>query len=404
MKNFNVTSMLVMLMFMCITSMQAQSITPSKKYITKELNNVSNFSSIRVLGSPDVEYRQSSDSKTTVSIYGSDNLVDLLEVSTVNGVLQVNIKKGVKILSGERRLKVIASSPSLDDVDIKGSADVYLKGTLKGADLNLNITGSGDIEAENLQYTNLSAFIKGSGDIDVKNVKATTVKTIVSGSGDVKMKGSTQTAMLTVNGSGDISADKLTATNVVATVSGSGDISCYASKQLDAKASGSGDIEYKGIPSYGWGARCRRICTWGYFKDLRSGKKFYVFNSHTDHEATEARRQSSFMLLEQVRKIAKGRPTFCTGDFNATPDEEPVQLLLKDSLLLDSYKCTLTPPKGPSGSFYAYDKTGKTAKRIDFIFVTPKIKILSYHTIDDDIKYNKYSSDHFPVMVEALLK
>lgn len=94
-----------------------------------------------------------------------------MEVSTVNGVLQVNIKKGVKILSGERRLKVIASSPSLDDVDIKGSADVYLKGTLKGADLNLNITGSGDIEAENLQYTNLSAFIKGSGDIDVKNVK-----------------------------------------------------------------------------------------------------------------------------------------------------------------------------------------------------------------------------------------
>ena len=158
------------------------------------------------------------------------------------------------------------------------------------------------------------------------------------------------------------------------------------------------------IPSYGWGARCRRICTWGYFKDLRTGKKFYVFNSHTDHEATEARRQSSFMLLEQVRKIAKGRPTFCTGDFNATPDEEPIQLLLKDSLLQDSYECTLTPPKGPSGSFYAYDKTGKTAKRIDFIFVTPKIKILSYHTIDDDIKYNKYSSDHFPVMVEALLK
>ena len=56
---------------------------------------------------------------------------------------------------------------------------------LKGVDLTLNITGSGDIEAENLQYTNLSAYIKGSGDIDVKNVKGTTVKTIVSGSGDV---------------------------------------------------------------------------------------------------------------------------------------------------------------------------------------------------------------------------
>ena len=143
MRNSKVTSMLVVLMFLLVTGIQAQTVTPSKKYITKELNNVSNFSSIRVLGSPDVEYRQSNGSKTTVSIYGSDNLVDLLEVSTVNGVLQVNIKKGVKILSGERRLKVIASSPSLNQVDIK---DVYLKGTIKGNDLNLNITGSGDIE------------------------------------------------------------------------------------------------------------------------------------------------------------------------------------------------------------------------------------------------------------------
>ena len=33
----------------------------------------------QVLGSPDVEYRQSNGSKTTVSIYGSDTLVDLLE-------------------------------------------------------------------------------------------------------------------------------------------------------------------------------------------------------------------------------------------------------------------------------------------------------------------------------------
>ena len=249
MKSLKVTSMLAVLMFLFITGMQAQTVTPSKKYITKELNNVSNFSSIKVLGSTDVEYRQSSGSKTEISIYGSDNLVDLLEVSTANGVLQVNIKKGVKILSGERRLKVIASSPSLDEVDIKGSADVYLKGTIKGADLTLNITGSGDIEAENLQYANIFALVKGSGDIDLKNVKATTVLSEVNGSGDINMKGSAQKATLTVNGSGDISAEKLAATNVVATVAGSGDIVCYASRQLDARVSGSGDIEYKGSPS-----------------------------------------------------------------------------------------------------------------------------------------------------------
>lgn len=144
---------------------------------------------------------------------------------------------------------MIASSPSLNQVDIKGSADVYLKGTIKGNDLNLNITGSGDIEAENLQYTNVYAWVKGSGDIDLKNVKATIVMSEVNGSGDINMKGSAQKAALTVNGSGDIDAEKLAATNVVATVAGSGDIVCYAAGQLDAKVSGSGDIEYKGSPS-----------------------------------------------------------------------------------------------------------------------------------------------------------
>ena len=49
MRNSKVTSMLVVLMFLLVTGIQAQTVTPSKKYITKELNNVSNFSSIRVL-------------------------------------------------------------------------------------------------------------------------------------------------------------------------------------------------------------------------------------------------------------------------------------------------------------------------------------------------------------------
>lgn len=249
MRKLKVTSMLAVFAFLFIAGMQAQTITPSKKYVTREANGIKNFNTIKVMGSPDVEYRQSKEAYSKVSIYGSDNLVDLLEVSTVDGVLQVNFKKGIKILSGERRLKVIASSPSLNLVEIKGSADVYLKGTVKGDDLKLNVVGSGDIEAENLRYATISTVVKGSGDIELKSVKATIVEAIVNGSGDIDIKGSAQRATLTVNGSGDISADKLVTSKVVATVAGSGDLTCYASKQLDAKVSGSGDIEYKGSPS-----------------------------------------------------------------------------------------------------------------------------------------------------------
>ncbi len=249
MKNAKVFSMLVMFLFLFVAGIQAQTVIPSKKYITKEVKNVSEFHSIEVLGSPDVEYRQSKDSKTAVSIYSSDNLVDLVEVSTVDGVLLVNIKHGVNIRGDVRRLVVIASSPSLKQVDIKGSSDVFLKGIIKGESLQLNVKGSGDIDADNLEFTHVFASIKGSGDIDLKNVKATNVNMQVNGSGDVNVKGSALQATLTVRGSGDIVADKLLATHTIATIAGSGDIDCYASQQLDAKVQGSGDIDYKGHPS-----------------------------------------------------------------------------------------------------------------------------------------------------------
>lgn len=249
MKNLKNVSVWMIWMLLSVTGVKAQTVIPSKKYITQEVKNAGNFSAIKVLGSPDVEYRQSNNSKVAVFIYGSDNLVELLEVNTVNGVLQVNIKKGVNIHGGERRLKVIASSPSLTQVDIQGSSDVSLKGTIKGTNIGLNVMGSGDIDAENLNYTDISVAVKGSGDIVLKNMKVDNVNAEIAGSGDIEMKGTAQHAILTVNGSGDISAGNLVTTNVIATVLGSGDIECYASKQLSARVGGSGDIEYRGNPA-----------------------------------------------------------------------------------------------------------------------------------------------------------
>lgn len=249
MKNLYITLALLIVACACQTVLQTQSITPSKKYITKELPRTGEFHAISVSGSPDVEYRQSNDASSAISISGPDNLVDLLEVAVENGTLQVNFKKNIRITGGEYRLKVIASSPSLREVNLKGSADIYLQGDLKGTDLKLDITGSGDIEAENLQYDNITMLIKGSGDIDAKEIKTATLKASISGSGDIDLKGAAQKATLSVSGSGDISADRLTASHVTASISGSGDISCHASDHLDAKITGSGNIRYKGNPA-----------------------------------------------------------------------------------------------------------------------------------------------------------
>lgn len=238
----------MVLALLLVTGLQAQTVTPSKKYVTRELGEVKDFNSIMVVGSPDVEYRQGSG-KASVSIHGSDNLVGLVEVSSVNGVLRVNYKKGVKIMKGERRLKVVVTSSSLVAVDVEGSADIDLKGTVRGEGLKLSVIGSGDIIAEALEVKNIEAIVKGSGDIELKKVKADAVRARVDGMGDIDIRGVTRQATLLVNGSGDISAYELVAKQVESTVAGSGDIECHATERLDMHVSGSGDIEYKGKPT-----------------------------------------------------------------------------------------------------------------------------------------------------------
>lgn len=155
------------------------------------------------------------------------------------------------------------------------------------------------------------------------------------------------------------------------------------------------------IPSKGWDATCcNRICSWGKFKDKKSGKIFFVFNSHYDHQGREARHNSSLMLLERIQQIAGNHPVFATGDFNATPDDEPIQTIYDSAVLNDSYLVTQQPPYGTEGTFSAYKLDAPMKNRIDYIWVTPGITVKKYGVLND-MQYGRFPSDHFPVVIEA---
>lgn len=157
------------------------------------------------------------------------------------------------------------------------------------------------------------------------------------------------------------------------------------------------------IPSKGWDATCcNRICSWGKFKDKNSRKVFFIFNSHYDHEGREARRNSSLMLLERIEKIAGKHPVFATGDFNANPKSEPIQTLLNSGTLNDSYLVTQQPPYGTVGTFSAFKLDAPMKSRIDYIWVTPGIAVKRYGVLND-MHYGRFPSDHFPVVIDAVL-
>ncbi|MDR1747197.1 MAG: endonuclease/exonuclease/phosphatase family protein [Tannerella sp.] len=155
------------------------------------------------------------------------------------------------------------------------------------------------------------------------------------------------------------------------------------------------------VPGKGWDATCcNRICSWGKFHDKPSGKVFYFFNSHFDHQGKVARRESSKLLLSRIKSIAAGFPVFVTGDFNARPDDEPIQIIVTDGFLKDSYVLTETKPYGTTGTFQGFRPDAQPRNRIDYIFVTDGIRILKYGVLTDR-PYGRYPSDHYPVMVVA---
>lgn len=157
------------------------------------------------------------------------------------------------------------------------------------------------------------------------------------------------------------------------------------------------------VPGKGWDATCcNRICSWAKFKDKSSGKKFFVFNSHYDHQGKVARKNSSLLLLEKIDLIAGDNPTFVTGDFNATPDDEPIQTIYNAGKLNDSYLVTEEPPYGTVGTFNAYNLNNPMKSRIDYIWVTQGITVKKYGVLNE-LPYGKFPSDHFPVMIHAIM-
>jgi len=156
------------------------------------------------------------------------------------------------------------------------------------------------------------------------------------------------------------------------------------------------------VPGKGWDATCcNRICSWAKFKDIKSGKEFFVFNSHYDHEGKVARKNSSLLLLKMIEQIAGDSPVFATGDFNATPDDEPIQTIYNAGKLSDSYLVTQEPPYGTEGTFNAFKPDAPMKSRIDYIWVTPQITVKKYGVLND-MQYGRFPSDHFPVVIEVI--
>lgn len=148
------------------------------------------------------------------------------------------------------------------------------------------------------------------------------------------------------------------------------------------------------LVSVGWDAALPRICTYGRFRDKSTGKSFLVFNTHLDHIGQEARKKSVSLILAKIDSLnMEGLPVILMGDMNATPESEPLQVLLGRFGGASAMDLA-------TGTFNGFNPSSGGSIRIDYIFACSGF-IIGNTTIIRELTDGRFPSDHFPVVANV---
>ena len=147
-----------------------------------------------------------------------------------------------------------------------------------------------------------------------------------------------------------------------------------------------------------------RICTWALLHDLETEETILFSNTHLQNgyqeEYGEVRYQQADILLRRLRKgnnYLTEYPGFLTGDFNGVPEEHFYSHVT--SIYNDSKKTAI---HDHSKVDYSYHDYGRVQYLLDYCFHSPKnVTILDYQILDK--QYNGYVSDHYGILVTAIV-
>ena len=151
------------------------------------------------------------------------------------------------------------------------------------------------------------------------------------------------------------------------------------------------------IPSKGWDAALNRVCTYGLFKNNKTKKLVWVFNTHFDHMGKLARLESAKLIIKKIHELnTKNYPVIVSGDFNSKPEDGPSQYMMAN---MQNSRSISKLVYGAPDTWNGFKFNERPNGCIDYIFVSKddRISVLKFATITDSYDM-KYPSDHFPVL------
>lgn len=211
----------VLFSFSLLTTTYAQGVRGDGQVMT-ETRNSSSFNSIVVTGSVNVYLSQGD--KETVTVEANQNLLDIIRTEVKDNTLHIYETKNIR--NADER-NVYVTFQMLNSLIAKGATDVYGRTPIRTESLEVGISGASDVTLE--IYTD-------------------ELICRITGAADAYLSGEAKAMIARVSGSSDLEAGKLISQICQVEADGASDAQVHATESLDAKASGSSDIEYWGNP------------------------------------------------------------------------------------------------------------------------------------------------------------
>lgn len=159
------------------------------------------------------------------------------------------------------------------------------------------------------------------------------------------------------------------------------------------------------VGGIGWDASYPRIATWAILRIAKTGKEFFIVNTHLDNVGKLARQNGMKLILDTIPVLSENKSVIFTGDFNSNDNSAVYNAVRNNPLMLkDIYKHRLKA-NGVNYTFHRFGKIEERARtRIDYMFVSKGIMPLVVNIPKPKSDKGIYISDHNPVIAKLKME
>ncbi|MFY0672026.1 MAG: DUF2807 domain-containing protein [Bacteroidia bacterium] len=228
---------------------------------------VENFDQIELQMAADVVVIQGDEFK--VEADAAENIHNILVANVTGNELTLRTERG-RCIRGRSEVTFYVTCPDVEAITLSGSGNITNQGVFNGQNLELRISGSGNINLQEFDTEDLMVSVSGSGDLELDDFNASNVElktsgsgkiefenavlsqvdASITGSGKVNLKGQNASyCNINISGSGKVEAFEMPFDMADVKIGGSGNAQLYINNELNANITGSGDVYYMGSPS-----------------------------------------------------------------------------------------------------------------------------------------------------------